>query len=746
MKQYINVYFVLSLLLGFLISCNEDRNNVTSEGYLYLGVEEDNTTVTRADKPVTDEKLRVDIMSASGDTVKSYTDYLREVKGQKLIIPAGSYKVVVSSNENGGAAWESPFYAGETEDPIVVKSGEITNTSIICKIANTKVTVTYSESLKKAFIDYCDTVSTSAGKLVYTRDEYRAGYFTSEGNLTAKLYLKNKDGNEFTLQRIVKDIKPQYHYNLIYSLDDGDGEEAGSDFDLSVDPTDPTEINCNISIKQEDLFGKGEPVLTLTGFENGILSYRPFIDGIQQDIPDASLVLKVPAGIQSVTVKASSSQFEDLPLFDLISWEQAVSKGFPIIYSNQTEQVLDFKGLLSKLEPDKKNTTKHTFVINVLDQLNQEKEITFSFEIKADVKVTTNKPIIWSTFAIIKGQAGNLDNVSFVLREANGVDISITSVTKQEQDGQFWALITGLKPGVEYEYYAVSGTDSNVDFPVSFSISIPSEIPNLGFESWTTLNGTVTNIPVLGSKTVNYVSPNQSSTSLYWDSGNMGAAVASEKITEETTDVAMPSSIKAAKLSSKYPNQLGIGAFAAGSVFSGSAKSVTGSGATLEYGREHLGFPTHMRGYYKYAPGEINYYNEQCPENVNKKTDQCYIYLALATEPITVVSTTSSIIPFSKDNPKVFAYGELISSEKSEEYVPFDITLLYKDNIPENINKAYIIIVATSSRYGDYFTGSTSSVMYIDEFSVGYDFDINCLKGSVFKQMSPININEINNK
>jgi hypothetical protein len=32
-----------------------------------------------------------------------------------------------------------------------------------------------------------------------------------------------------------------------------------------------------------------------------------------------------------------------------------------------------------------------------------------------------------------------------------------------------------------------------------------------------------------------------------------------------------------------------------------------------------------------------------------------------------------------------------------------------------------VVISAAASKYGDYFTGSTSSVMYVDEFSFVYD-------------------------
>ena len=32
----------------------------------------------------------------------------------------------------------------------------------------------------------------------------------------------------------------------------------------------------------------------------------------------------------------------------------------------------------------------------------------------------------------------------------------------------------------------------------------------------------------------------------------------------------------------------------------------------------------------------------------------------------------------------------------------------------------YLIVVASASKYGDYFTGSKSSVMYVDDFSLIY--------------------------
>lgn len=734
--------YCLLCLCWLFTACDDDKNSLASTGYLYLGVEEDNSTLTKSVKPVTDESLRVYLLSSSGDTVKTYDDYLEDVKGEKILLPVGNYQVLVSSSQTAGAAWEAPFYAGKTEEPLEIKSGEITNAAVTCKITNTKVTVSYSEKLKATFIDYCDTVSTESGTLIYARDEYRAGYFVSEGDLTARLYLKNRDGNEFTLQRVIRNIKPQYHYNLIYQLsNEGDGdEEAGADFDISVSDEDPTEINCTISIKEEEL--AGEPKLTLQGgFEEGKITFRPQVDGVAQTPPEASLLMEVPGGIQSVTVKTSSLQFEDLPQFDLDTWNLAVAKGFPDIDAETTEaQTLDFTSLLNNLKPDGNKNATHTFVMVVVDKQYQQKEISFSFEIKADVKVTTDKVVLWTSFAVIKGTAGNLDEASFIVREQGGSDKQITSVTKNEADGTFTALITDLQPGKTYEYQAVAGEDEgSVE---TFIVAQPSEVPNMGFEEWGTRTGKV---KILGiEREYEYDSPNSNSQAyIYWESGNLGAKAASSVLTRSSDDVATENSNKAAKLTSVFAGLGSIGAFSAGSIFSGIIQKAGQDGAELLYGQSHTGYPTSLKGYYKYSPGSIDYVNNKGGSG----TDKGFIAVALSTKKLEVKSLTASAdsesYKFRSNSDGVFAYGELVIDQTVDVYTQFSIPLTYyKGMMPDTGTPVYIIIMATSSKDGDVFTGSTSSVMYVDEFSLDYSFNTECLKKTEYSGLTPISIKD----
>lgn len=53
-----------------------------------------------------------------------------------------------------------------------------------------------------------------------------------------------------------------------------------------------------------------------------------------------------------------------------------------------------------------------------------------------------------------------------------------------------------------------------------------------------------------------------------------------------------------------------------------------------------------------------------------------------------------------------------------DSYEEFEIKLDYRDTsrVP-----TYLLITCASSRYGDYFTGGTGAVLYVDQFSFDWD-------------------------
>ena len=82
-------------------------------------------------------------------------------------------------------------------------------------------------------------------------------------------------------------------------------------------------------------------------------------------------------------------------------------------------------------------------------------------------------------------------------------------------------------------------------------------------------------------------------------------------------------------------------------------------------------------------------------------------------------------LDLSEANKDVIAYGSITDEESKGSFdesgnvvwKPFTIDLQYRDLTRK---PKYIIIVASASKYGDFFTGSKSSVMLIDDFELVY--------------------------
>ncbi len=749
-------YITVCLLAGLLGSCAEDKNSLCPTGVLYLNVEEDATLHTKAQTGVTFESLRVDVLDMNRDTVNTYKDYLSDVKDQRMTLPVGKYIVAVCSNHTGEAGWETPLYRGEEE--VEVKQGEITSAQVVCKIANTKVSVSYSEGMKNYFSHYGTTVSNSSGSLTFTRDEYRSGYFTPE-ELTMSLKLVNRDGNEFVIRKIYPDINPQYHYifNIAIANPSGGDQEAGADFDVTIDE-EHDEITYDIFIREEDLFGVGITSFSLSdNFANGVFSFR---EG-SATMPQIGLTYKVgtKTKFSKVLVETTSPVFVEAGLgkFDLMDPQSATSAQALGLGNPPTPELgestgfvdctWDLSGLLSHLMAINDKPTEHPFKVLFVDDRNQEKEASFTIKIMPDVDAAVEAPICWTTFAVLRGITVD-ETAYFQLTSSDGLNIDIKGVNRTDE-GNVSALVTGLKPDVTYSYKLASEQDPAMACgAVEFKVEAASVVPNLGFEDWGTREGEV-DAPIVGGKKT-YVSPNAgSSGAIYWESGNRGAIVGSGKpvLTKETTETApVESSKKAAYLASTWAGAAGMGAFSAGSIFSGIVEYAGQKGAELLYGQSYKGFPVSLNGWYKYEPGTIDWKNNE--GTTSSELDKGIISIALSTQKISVKSLTkeadSENNKFRKNSEGVFAYGEKIITENVDTYTEFSIPLTYyQGKMPSPETPIYIIIMASSSKDGDVFTGSTSSVMYVDEFSLSYDYNQECLKETEYKD---IPVNSVNNE
>ncbi|PID91071.1 MAG: hypothetical protein CSA96_10280 [Bacteroidetes bacterium] len=120
------------------------------------------------------EDFRVIIFRSDGSEAMAFEN--ASDMPDTLVLESGDYFVEAHSENDLPAAFENPYYHG-ISDVFSVTAGSMQQISLLCKLANTMVTVVYSDRLLAGFSESTTRVSSAEGSLTYTRDENRTGYF-----------------------------------------------------------------------------------------------------------------------------------------------------------------------------------------------------------------------------------------------------------------------------------------------------------------------------------------------------------------------------------------------------------------------------------------------------------------------------------------------------------------------------------------------------------------------------------------
>lgn len=352
---------------------------------------------------------------------------------------------------------------------------------------------------------------------------------------------------------------------------------------------------------------------------------------------------------------------------------------------------------------------------------------TFNVSTEASTKLGAEAANAWSNFAYLEGSilssSEELDPASmhFEYKKADAEEWQTISANYNSGNQKFTATLTGLIPATQYTYrlaYEKSG-EAYASDPVTFTTEEATTLPNGNMDDW-----------YKNGRTWYPVSESDYSTSgSFWDSSNPGTttgagALVNVNPTQGNSSIVHTSGGQSAELKSQYASAFGIGKFAAASLYSGKFNSLVGTnGAKIDFGQKFASRPTGLHGWFCYTSGKIDYRGDNTPEGLGEKgtDDLCSIYIAIAKAPHQLDNTqTSTFFDFENDD-NIIAYGELPDAEAvstNNEWKEFNVELKYKDITPQTAY--YLIIVCSSSKYGDYFTGSTGSIMYIDDLELLY--------------------------
>ena len=340
-------------------------------------------------------------------------------------------------------------------------------------------------------------------------------------------------------------------------------------------------------------------------------------------------------------------------------------------------------------------------------------EYTFTIPTTPSTQLATPTVNAWAKFAYVSGSVisseDELDAENMVFQYRKKNTENWTSVNaKEESNSNYSATLSPLDANTTYECRMAYNDAEFTSQVREFTTEEATALPNSHFDDWCTIENGKTAFP------------NASESVAYWDTSNKGANTLNS-VNPTSCESTFIQSGNAAKLESKSV----LGIFAAASLYTGTFGSVNimTQAATINFGQSFTGRPISLEGYYRYVPANIDKVGNNLPANTVKEgdPDQCAIYIALSKKTYTINNKdTSTFIDFENDE-NIIAYGSIPSGAATagDGYVKFNIPLEYR-TLTEK--PSYIIIVCSSSKYGDYMSGGVGSTLYVDDFELIYDY------------------------
>lgn len=702
----------VSVLLA-MTACNDVVLSESSQetGYLGVSLGMDDEVLTKAIvSPSADMAFALEVYSGS-TKVATVEDHRTLTKTDPLVLPVGKYRVVATYGDKDGIGFDRPYYKGEAE--AVITSGDITNAEIVCKLANAMVTVEFDQSIKDNFPSYSVFIDDGKGRgfryNASLNNFDQPSYLPEGSDLVWYLTLVNEQNESFTadnLTDIYSNLKAQHRYHLKFSLSD-DVEDIGYNaIKLVVD-------NSVVEQEYEVELDFSESVLpTVTPNEGFNLTNEMSV--IVGDQTKKELIFTVEEGIKSMIIGLDSEVYTrsaSMVWFELVEADAEIisvlaARGIKTqsIPYGATSAVLDITDYIGSLP-----TGDYNVDVAVYDTKGHVADCPMNFSIISDVDADMVSITPWAKFALAKGKYFSHtapEGTTFMYKKVSDSDwttLPTSALTFNTASKTFETEIGGLDGGTSYLIKAVSASDTETR-ELEFQTGSAGTLYNMNFENWYQ-DGKI------------YYPYAQGANPSVWDCANTATASFTFSASKSYTT---PDSHSISGTAARLESENVVIAFAAGNLYTGKFGSIIGtSGASLHWGVPFTSRPVALKGYYDYTSGTINKTKDPY-KSMNGAPDKCQILVILAdwNEPFEINTSESRFVDLSVNNKSIIAVGKMESEVTTNGYVEFTLPLEYRDL---NRTPKYIVVACCSSYLGDYFTGSTDSLMYVDEFSFEYD-------------------------
>lgn len=307
---------------------------------------------------------------------KTYTGLGDFVDAQ---FPVGAYSLEAFSGGIEEEGLGKPYFAGSTT--FNVYDGEQAKPTLVAKLANTAVSVEYTEAFINYFTAYSTEIHSSNGTntiempTIDQADTSSDWVYVKPGNVDINITVTKQNGVSGTVKAAtIENALPGTHYHVVI---DANGGEVGNDT-ITVSFDDATTLEPITIDVSGDILVTPAPVLTAHGFTSG----TP-IEILEGDAAEATLKVNILAqgDVASVKLNTSSPTPElsslqgDVELLTATEEQKnalttlgVTTKG---VWSGVGQVAeIDFTNILQNLKVAN-GVSDHIFTITVVDKLNR---------------------------------------------------------------------------------------------------------------------------------------------------------------------------------------------------------------------------------------------------------------------------------------------------------------------------------------------------------------------------------------
>lgn len=401
----------------------------------------------------------------------------------------GDYTFEAFYGQPADEGFDKPYYSGIST--LSVRENQSTPVSVTAKLANSMVSVDYTDAFKNYMTDWSATAASDAGTatIEFLRDETRAAYITP-GTVVLKVNVTKPNGASATLQAASFAAVARHHYNVTVDISNGAGDAI-----LKIEIDDSIDETVTVEFDLDNIETAPAPTVTTIGFASGDVLQH--VEGAAAENP-LKINFTAKGGIASLkmTTESASLRGRGWPAeIDLVAADAATQAtlgslglGTLGVYRNPDKMaVLDLTDVLQNLTVTASGATENTFSFTMTDRLSRTSEpVTLSVSVaKLVLAITSSGPMVYGADNIdltvsYNGGSNLADKVTFQIKNDRGTwtDIKTNSVSeagedtytvnvsipRAEADATFRAVAAG---GIESAPFTVAVKEPNVALEVT---------------------------------------------------------------------------------------------------------------------------------------------------------------------------------------------------------------------------------------------------------------------------------------